>query len=467
MEDQIMEKSLSNYNPSVNILTNVEIIDTNKYKEKISYLTVQSSLFSNSTFKNCDIVGCKFYNSKFSNVLLDNADIISLQISNCRFINVSFDGTCIEDIDFRNCVFDSCSFKNFTMKNCCFSGCVFYKFKPSCCLCELNNYVECTFTDSTFSSSFHYQIFSDCTFNNTSVDLELLGYNYGLLSSSQIIIEDGNINDSVNRIEYLYNNYLEQNLYANAFLLKINFEYGDNPSVLLLWTDFLEIILKNDIIIKSNEIVFIKNLISLFSRKKQIAPLLLFVLNNKLINTLNKFTIENSKTRDDIILLINNIYFEFKRIVQEFSTLKDNYYFENKRLLIEIKYLEKPEKDLSQILNQFGMGHCKQIKTETGSFYEWISCPDNMIKCLEIFLMLLGIATPIVYDSIKNKNKKKDKAKKPTNILDLSENTSTNVTINVTINNGCQILNNYNFVENNFYGYNNKNIQKVKISVEK
>ena len=134
-------------------------------------------------------------------------------------------------------------------------------------------------------------------------------------------------------------------------------------------------------------------------------------------------------------------------------------------LLIEIKYLEKPEKDLSQILNKFGMGHCRQIKTETGSFYEWISCPDNMIKCLEIFLMLLGIATPIVYDSIKNK--KKDKEKKPTNILDLSENTSTNLTINVTINNGCQILNNCNFVENNFYGYNNKNVQKVKISVEK
>ena len=118
-----MEKSLSNYNPSVNILTNVETIDTNKYKEKISYLTVQSGLFSNSTFENCDIVGCKFYNSKFSNVSLDNADIISLQISDCKFINVSFDGTCIEDVDFRNCVFDSCSFKNFTMKNCCFSGC--------------------------------------------------------------------------------------------------------------------------------------------------------------------------------------------------------------------------------------------------------------------------------------------------------------------------------------------------------
>jgi len=462
-----MEKSLSNYNPNVNIITNAKIIDTNKYKEKISYLTVQSSLFANSTFMNCDVVGCKFYNSKFSDVSLDNADIISLQISNCRFTNVSFDGTCIEDIDFRNCVFDSCSFKNFTMKNCHFLECEFYKFKPSCCLCELNNYAECAFTDSAFSSSFHYQIFSDCTFNNTSIDLELLGYNYGLLSNSQITIEYSNLKkyDSANRIEYLYNNYLEQNLYANAFILKINFEYDENPSVLLLWADFLEIILKNDIIIKSNEIVFIKNLISLFSSKKQIAPLLLFVLNNKLINTLNKFPIKNSKIKDDIILLINNIYFEFKRIVQEFSTQIYNYSFENKRLLIEMKYLEKPKKDLSQILNQFGIGYCDQIKTESGSFYEWISCPDNMIKCLEIFLMLLGIAVPIVYDSIKIK--KKRESKKPTNVLDLSENTSTNVTINVTINNGCQILNNCNFVENNFYGYNNKNVQKIKVSVEK
>lgn len=466
MEDQIMENFLSNYNPNNSIIVHAEIACINKYKENISYLTVQSSSFTNSTFKNCDIVGCKFYNNKFSGVSLDNDDIISLQISNCQFENVSFNGTCIEDIDFKNCIFDNCSFNNFTMKNCCFSGCEFYKFKPSCCLCELNNYIECIFTNSAFSSSFHYQIFSGCVFNNTSIELELLGYNYGLLSNDQIAIKNNNSEKyySTNRIDQLYRNYLEQNLYANAFILKINFEYDDNPSVLLLWADFLEIIIKNDIIIKSNEILFIKNLTSYFSRKKQIAPLLLFALNNKLIDTLHKLPIENSKIKDEIILLINNTYFEFKKIVQEFSNKIDDYPSENGKLLIEMKYLEKPEKDLSQILNQFGVGYCEQVKTESGSFYEWISCPDNMIKCLEIFLMLLGIAVPIVYDSIKTKKKTE---KKQADVFDLSENTSTNITINVTINNGCQILNNCNFVENNFYGYNNKNVQKVKIFVEK
>lgn len=80
--------------------------------------------------------------------------------------------------------------------------------------------------------------------------------------------------------------------------------------------------------------------------------------------------------------------------------------------------------------------------------------------------MLLGIAVPIICDSIKTK-KNKNKSKKQLKALDLSECTPSNMTINITINNGCQILNNCNFIENNFYGYNNENMQEIKISVEK
>lgn len=462
-----MEKLLNNYIPN-NIITDREIINIKKYKEKLSYLSVQNTSFIKSTFKNCDIVGSKFYNCSFKDISLNNADIISLQTTKCKFINVIFDGTCIEDIDFKDCIFENCSFKNFTMKNCCFTECEFIKFKPYCCLCELNNYIKCTFVESDFSSSFHYQIFSDCKFNKTTTDIELLGYNYGLLLNDQIIVNSTNLTyfDLENNIENLCSEYLEQSLYTNAFILKFNIEYDYNPTVLLLWSEFLEIILKNNIIIKSNELLFIKNVISLFSSKHKIAPLLLFVLNNRLINTINKYPIDNSKIRDDIILLINNIYFDFIKCTQDFPTELNNFSTEGRNLLIEIKYLEKPKMDLSQILNKFGVGYCHQVKTANGSFYEWISCPDNVAMCLEIFLMLLGIAVPIICDSIKTK-KNKNKSKKQLKALDLSECTPSNMTINITINNGCQILNNCNFIENNFYGYNNENMQEIKISVEK
>ena len=137
----------------------------------------------------------------------------------------------------------------------------------------------------------------------------------------------------------------------------------------------------------------------------------------------------------------------------------------SQNVIIEIKYLEKPKIELSYILNQFGMGQCNQIRTAKGSFFEWISCPNNIISCLEIFLMLLDISVPIVYDSIKTK--KKSRISNPTGVLDLSKNDITDLKVNITINNGCQILNGCNFIENNFYGYNNKNVQKIKISAEK
>ena len=462
-----MENSLINYNPNTNIINDKKIENIEIFKEKLSYLTVQNSFFSKSTFKNCDIVGCKFYNSSFDSIQLNNADIISLWISNCTFVNVCFDGTCIDDIDFQNCAFENCSFNNFTMKNCRFTNCQFSAFRPSCCLCELNNYIDCSFIDSSFSSSFHYQIFSNCKFDNTTTETELLGYNYGLLSNNQITLARQN-NESIISLREpsrLYKEYIKRNLYVNALILKINCEYNDDQTIILLWAEFLEVIIKNNIIIKSNEILFVKNLITYFSDNNNIAPILLFELNNKLINIINKFPINNQKTKDDIILLINDIYFEFKKHTQMFLDTASEPSTADQNLIIEIKYLEKPQMELSCILNQFGMGQCHQIKTAKGSFLEWISCPNNIISCLEIFLMLLDITVPIVYDSIKAK--KKSKKSNRTDVLDLSKIDITDTKVNLTINNGCQILNSCNFVENDFYGYNKKNVQKIKISAEK
>ena len=462
-----MENSLDNYNSILNIINDRKIENVDIYKEKISYFTVQNSFFSKSTFKNCDIVGCKFYNCSFNNIQLNYADIISLWITNCIFVNVCFDGTCIDDIDFQNCVFKNCSFNNFTMKNCRFLKCKFYAFKPSCCLCELNYYMDSSFTDSIFSSSFHYQIFSNCKFDNTTTDLELLGYNYGLLSNNQITVERQNTGSIIPEIEpsRLYKKYIKQNLYVNALILRINYEYNDDQTIILLWAEFLEAMIKNNIIIKSNEILFVKNLISFFSNNNNIAPILLFELNNKLINIINHYPVNNQKTKDDIILLINNLYFEFKKHTQMFLDTISDPIQTSQKVIIEIKYLEKPKMDLSHILNQFGMGKCHQVKTAKGSFLEWISCPNSIISCLEILLMLLDVTVPIVYDSLKAK--KNSNKNNRTDVLDLSKNDITDIKVNVIINNGCQILNGCNFVENNFYGYNNKNVQTIKISAEK
>ncbi len=466
-----MDNSLYYNNSETNNISDRRVENTKLFKKKLNYYTVQNSLFSKSTFKNCDISGCKFYNSNFYDIQLNNADIISLIMSNCCFENVCFDGTCIDDIDFQNCIFKDCSFNNFTMKNCRFVECKFFAFRPSCCLCELNNYIDCSFSDSVFSSSFHYQIFSNCKFINTSTKIELVGYNYGLLSSGNITIEDHNEPDSLvstNKPDCLYNSFISQNLYVNALILKINYEYNENPTIIMLWADFLEIMISNNIIIKSNELLFIKNLITYFSENKIIAPILLYALNGKLVRIINRYPIHSQKTKDDLVLLINNLYFEFRKRVQTILDTTIEPDSTNHNVVIEINYIEKPQIDLCQILNQFGVGECRQIKTAKGSFIEWISCPNNIISCLEIFLMLLDITVPIIYDSFKRKKgKKNSKNSNPLGVLNLSENDMKNMKINITINNGCHILYDSNFVENNFYGYNNKNVLKINISDEK
>ncbi len=456
-----MNKEIMNCNFNAKNIRDINKDNILKYKEKITYVSLNNSKISNSSFKNCDIVACKLYDCTFINVDLHNADLISIQVYNCDFSNVIFDGTCIDDIEFINCKFNTCNFSNFSMKNCTFSNCVFYEFKPSCCLCELNSYIGCSFYNSIFTSSFHYQLFINCQFINTDIEEELLGYNYGLPISYCGNASTNGL-DLESYVEQLYLHYLKQNLYTNALLLRINYEYEHNPSVILLWTDFLELIFKNNIIIKSNEIMFFKKIIIYMSNNNKISPLLLFVLNERLVTIYNKYCKSESKAKEDITLMINNLYFEFQKHMQPLMTESNLCKTIKNDCIIQISYIERPQKDLSEILNLFNMGYCKQIKTKNGSFHEWISCSENMLACLDIFLTLLGITVPIVYDAIKERKKKTSSS-----ILDLSNCKQENVIVNITINNGCHILNDCGFVENNYYGYNDKNIQNINISLRK
>lgn len=447
-------------------------IDVKKIKITYNYITMSRVIIENSNFSNCDIIGSRLSDIQILNVNLSNADIISNEINEAIFKNVNFDGASIDDINFKDCKFIDCNFNNLSMKNCMFYNCYFENISPLSSLMELNTYFDCRFNSCKFTSSFHYQIFDSCNFNDVLIKAELLGYNYGLYFSSGVETglklldyhNDNNSRDAI--ISDLAKYFINQYLFINAMILMLNTDTNTNQILFLNWANTLKKTLNHNNIIKSNELNFIKNVLVNMFEKNLIVPIVMIDLYNQLIDIYKNYQYSD-KTEENLLVLINSMYKEIQIYITNLNNEINELPSYDEAIEIAIKYNTKPLIPLCNLLNEFGVGKSIQTKTMKGSFLEWIEAPENILACLNVFISLLGITVPIVVSNIKEKkNKKNDKKDANSSLPQIFVNVD-NITLNVNIQNGCQIINNNQFLQNNFCGYTNENIEYIRINPKK
>lgn len=467
MHDKSLKSNTSDV--SYKKFVNYQYENINRFKITYNFLTVDKVVIENSDFSNCDIIGSRLNNIILSDVKLLNTDIVSNELNKAIFINVNFDGAGIEDVNFKNCNFKSCNFDNFSMKNCIFTNCLFENLEPISSLMELNTYYNCKFNSCKFTSSFHYQIFDNCNFDNVFIKPELLGYNYGLFFypniESGLKLLEKNItkeNPILNLAKYFTNQYL----YINSMILVLNTEPNINQNLFLSWANTLRKTIKHNGIIKSNELNFIKNILVNIFNENLIAPIVMINLYNQLIDIYKKYEYTN-RTQESLLILINSIYREIQIYIANLNKEIEALPSYNGIIEISIKYKVKPLISLCKLLNEFGVGQSIQTKTKTGSFYEWIESPDNILACLKIFISLLGVTVPIITKSIKDKKERKNNPQNTDTILPDVFVNANNITINVNIQNGCKIINNNQFIQNDFYGYTDENIEYITINFQK
>jgi hypothetical protein len=131
-----------------------------------------------------------------------------------------------------------------------------------------------------------------------------------------------------------------------------------------------------------------------------------------------------------------------------------------------------------------------RIKTEVGSFIEWIQCYDNILKCLQLLVSVLGLSINLVKTKKANDKPMSSESNKDENA---SKNTSSDIQKNIDINDAPSnsvifqipesvikqlntatteqnvhqtlnvfVLNGIN-INNNFQGYNSFNIKEIEI----
>lgn len=388
----------------------------------LEYLELISSTISSGYLKDINFFNASFLSTKLSEVNfegcnLTSTDICSVWASRCHFINSDFSNATISDTSFVSCIFDGATFKSVSLTRCQFVDCTFEQFLIDDSTFSLNSFTRCHIKKTNFTESFYYQIFRDCTFNEVQMDPILLGYNFGF--SSKIFAQ---LTNSVN-LDEIDKDFRNKKLYINAAILRINQVQKYYDEALRACVLALIKMIQNNILIKADEIEFLKNLTFYFEEHKQIAPISILQIWRLLNDCLSDDSpnIAINKASPHIREYSNMLYFRFigfqkelQKCIEQFPQALTN----TDTAELKIIYSEKPVIPLLGCLIEFTAlvgGECPMpnlIRTEKGSFYEYHNIAIAIIPYLQTFMSLLGIVTPfVIYKKQKKDETQKEQAK--------------------------------------------------------
>lgn len=431
---------------------------------------------------NSDWEGCRALNCLYSGVSFENSDITSIYFENCEFNKVTFKGATTTDVSFINCKFINCDFNHIVLNSSSFKNCTFTRFKLRQSSTYLNQFIDCVFDDSYIYGNFMYNLFINAHFNKTDIASDLMSSNFGFT--------DSNLKEL--SLEKTYFKQLQQKLldnkdYVSAAIISLNLEEKAFDNAILISIQVIIEQLRCNILVRNEQLMFFSLILNrLLNENKLSLYMVLFIINileqRKLFA--NNIALEKSES---VINQIHNMLFEhYRKIIKDIDSELNQIKSKNSPLTLKITYVEEPSIPicslLIQIMNAVGINGAVPIRKETakGSFIEWIKCYDNILKCLQLFISILGLQIKLKKNnSAEDHSESESKATEnneiekkengnvtnslvfqiPESVLHQLDSVQTEKDVSKVIN--IFVLNGVS-VNNNFQGYNNFNVQKIE-----
>ncbi|MCM1234174.1 MAG: pentapeptide repeat-containing protein [Ruminococcus flavefaciens] len=460
-------------------------------KKDLTLLHLISSVISSGYFKEICFYNASFLSTKFISVIfescnLKSTDICSIWAKDCRFKNSDFTHSTISDSTFVNCIFEHSSFLSVSLINCQFINCVFEQMPIDNSTVTLNRFISCKIKQTHFTESFYYQIFENCEFFHVDMSPDLLGYNFGF--SKDIIYQVISNTDS-QKIEA---EFINNGLFINAAILHINLVQDFYDKAIIACIVAISKMIQCDVLIKADEIYFLRNLTSYLEQQHKIAPISIIKiwseLNDIINNNINNISI--NKALPYIREYTNTIYLNFQYFLECLQEKLNQLLNLNVNTEAELKiiYYDKPSSTLLPILNEISSivgPNCLKpqlIRVEKGSFIEFHKIAKEIIPYLQTFFSILGVFIPIVIyhkqktniESADDKEQTQEQSVKEieikissssnSSILLLPNTTSITPLTNEMVANTMKIFENQNLERQaGFSGYNPQNIQSITI----
>ena len=423
------------------ITTNNEIIDSINWNSvTIDGCIISDCSIINTNLGNSDIIGTTFIKCKYKNTDLSRSDICSIVATDTVFENIDFRMATMRDCEYNKCIFEGCSFEHIAMTHTKYSNCIFRNISIEQSSSYLNEFYNCTFDNCCFKGNFYYSIFTNCNLCYQFLSNELRAFNMLLHNNeaqTNILKKD--------TIEHLKDNYL----FLNIEIYRLNMSENSLDSFIIKSLFAISQLIKNDIVIRLEQIEFIQKVFE-FTCKYKPFPLLTIQQGINIIDTMFEESelgcISLQKSQQCLNRLKNTMYLEY---ISKMNTLPkiQAVDFYSHTTIYKITYNEQPSVQLSEIINIISEGlnikdkAAERIKTEKGSFIEFIKSFSDIEPIIQIIMSFTtGVITPIILAKIKNKSD---------NNKPINNNTQTINAINSNINSPT-VINNYNIILSEF-----------------
>lgn len=454
---------------SYNYIESEKIIERDLTELSLIGCNINSCIFKNVVMISSDVDGTIVNNCTFDSSDWSYTDFCSINVRDSIFININFGMSTMNNCHFDNCKFIYCNFDHIAMNNSTYERCEFEYIKLLQSSTYLNFYNKCTFSKCNYNGNMYYNIFSDCQFLKTKFSLKLLSYNYwGAYCDFEAIGFDSN------ELEVLQNQVLEQKLLINSVTIKLNLE-KDFDIAMLQYMFAIYKLLENDILIRDEQISFIYHILNFLVDNDLICPVTcvqMLSITQHIYNVFNNNAFQKSEKM--LNLLLNKLNILYQEIGQEVNYQQND---SNDSLnVIKIIFEQEPAIEICTLINEIKQNlniegpAAVRIKSEKGSFLEWIQCYDSVLGCLQLLIDVLGLG--IAIQGFHKRKKEKDASDDnfemtefdQKELLKIVNNTIKKQQFNPEVNTTLQvILKNDVVAQNNFKGYKKSNIRSIEI----
>lgn len=370
--------------------------DTSLCQSLFLHTVFKKCTFKNVNFQFSDFEGCEFQDSNFISCIFTNSDMRSITMNDCEFIQCNFEHIHLSDLQPTMSKFSECSFSNSTILggqfihtelfSCSFTWATILHCKFLNCRIIEMRIAECTFL---------YHIFDNTEFLNVKMNVDSLGYQYGLslsqISSLKLIYlseeQGGTASELIHKIR---EEFILRNWHLASILISVTID-----NMPMLWAlekiiDGFTSIVKNNLCLKRDETKFISNLL-LFLKIKGNVPLrsiqygsseLYKILKRDEISYLNKDIIR--EMHSNFFILANELSDDFDKMMSQIDEIGESKF----GIILTIHHAKKPLFTISNLLKcDFSFLTDEDMNSELihewdGSWYEMIALTTATLTAL-------------------------------------------------------------------------------------
>lgn len=481
-----------NQNFSLQLLKNEIHINDSAQSANFSGAIIEKNQWENVNLANSDVEATRILDTTIKNSSFVDADMHSLLVVRTEFFGVSFAGANIIDCTFSDCQFINCNFDGVTLNDSQFQNCTLIDTSFSGGSYTMNRFEHCTLKNLCFKNVFYYTHFNACEFYSVEMEAYLLGYTYGLtlenLESLQFLFMGKPYTNTYKEVSRdIQKIYKDRGMFINqGILYLLDPDMPANQAILKCFQCVGRFI-QMDYLVKKEQLEFLNRIVAVMYEDRIISPLILIQLMNIIKQILNQpQNTSLEKINPELLFIQNNIFSYYHSFMNDIEKRVSDFYGEDE-VIIKIVYNERPKLQLTNILKEIDdTQEARVIKTEKGSFIEWIDCITVALPYIEIFLGVLGIAVPIVWDIHKNANSKptepardyvfevdnvfevKDISQKELAVIPELVKQTISPVLQKKVNKTIKVVITNKFIESaDNFGYTNENIRSIEVQSKK